>query len=270
MAPDDSHIAVIVNGTFLGVVGSDTSGDVAFTIQTTSNTPAATYNLQIVDSAGRSASTAYQVTAAPTGSPTMTVTPASGAPGANFTFHGTNFAANPSITFELDNQPLGEATAEANGTFDVTLKTSATIAPGTYTLVAKQANRSASARFQISGGGAGPSGNGIYATLVWTDPPAQANAASALVNNLDLRIDGPGGPYFGNGGSGPDAKNNVETIRIEQPAAGTYTISVRAAAVDATFGAQPFALIATTAQNFGTNSSNAGFSRRTFIPLVRR
>ena len=270
VVPANSRIAVIVNGTFLGVVGSDTSGAVVFTIQTTCNTPAATYNLLIIDRAGRSASTTYQVISAPTGSPTMTVTPKSGPAGSSFTFHGSNFASKPGVTFALDNQPIGQATVNADGTFAVTLNTATTIPPGTYTLVAAQGSRRASARFQITGGSSGPSGNGIYATLAWTDPPAQANAASALINNLDLRIDGPGGPYFGNGGSGPDSKNNVETIRLEQPAAGTYTISVKAAAVDATFGAQPFALIATTTQNFGANSSNVGLRKQVFLPVMRR
>jgi hypothetical protein len=269
--PNDSGIAVRIYGRPIGTVSSDSSGAVNFTIQTRSNTPPGNYHLQISDSGGRSASVTYQVTSAQAGTPTMTVTPESGPAGSSFTFSGSNFAANTNVAFALDGQQLGQQVAEADGTFNVTLSTAATIPPGTYTLVAAQGGRQASAQFQITGGGSpGPSGTGIYVTLAWTDPPAQANAASTLINNLDLRVDGPGGPYLGNGGSTPDTKNNVEAIRLERPAPGTYTVSVRAASVNATFGAQPFALIATTAQNFGASSNNVGIRKRIFLPFARR
>ncbi|NJM07438.1 hypothetical protein HC891_16530, partial [Candidatus Gracilibacteria bacterium] len=137
--------------------------------------------------------------------------------------------------------------------------------------------RRASASFEISGGGGGgggtpPSGNGLYITLVWTDPPAQPTAAQALVNNLDLSLQGPGGTKFGNGGTSADTRNNVETIRLENPAPGTYTVVVRASSVSASFGAQPFALVATTAQNFGADRTEVGIggNQRLYLPLVRR
>jgi hypothetical protein len=269
--PGDSQIDVKIYGRSIGTVSSDDSGAVNFTIQTRSNTPPGNYQLQIADSSGRSASITYQVTSSQTGAPTMTVTPEAGPAGSSFAFSGSNFAAGASVAFALDGQPLGQEVAEADGTFNVTLSTTASIPPGTYTLAASQGSSQASAQFQITGGASpGPSGSGIYVTLAWTDPPAQANAASALINNLDLRVDGPGGPYFGNGGSGLDTKNNVEAIRLEQPAPGTYTISVRASSVNATFGAQPFALIATTAQNFGANGTNVGIEKRVFLPFARR
>jgi hypothetical protein len=269
--PNDSRIDVSIFGRSLGTVSSDASGAVNFTIQTRSNTPARTYQLRVTDSSDRSASTTYQVTSAQSGAPTISVAPDSGAAGSSFTFTGGNFTPNTNIAFALDGQALGQQVAGADGSFSVTLTTAATIAPGTYTLTAAQAGKQASAQFQITGGASpGPSGSGIYVTLAWTDPPAQANAASTLINNLDLRVDGPGGPYFGNGGAGPDAKNNVETIRLERPAPGIYTISVRAASVNATFGAQPFALIASTAQNFGANSAAVGFRKQVFLPLAQR
>jgi hypothetical protein len=269
--PGDPQVDVRIYGKSIGTVSSDDNGAVHFTIQTRSNTPPGNYQLQIADSSGRSASLTYQVTSAQAGTPTLTVTPQAGPAGSSFAFSGSNFAANASVAFALDGQPIGQEAADADGAFNVTLSTTDAIPPGTYTLVAAQGNAQASAQFQITGGGSsGPSGSGIYVTLAWTDPPAQANAAAALVNNLDLRVDGPGGPYFGNGGSGPDTKNNVEAIRLERPAPGTYTISVRAAGVNATFGAQPFALIATTAQNFGANAANAGIQKRVFLPFARR
>src|SRR5690606_23739834 len=106
------------------------------------------------------------------------------------------------------------------GSFTITLSTSPQIAPGSYTLAATQGERRASASFTIiggqgPGGGTPPSGSGIHVTLVWTDPPGQPGAAKALVNNLNLRIEGPDGTYYGNGGDSPDIVNNVETIRLE-------------------------------------------------------
>jgi hypothetical protein len=70
---------------------------------------------------------------------------------------------------------------------------------------------------------------------VWTDPPGPS-----LVNDLDLRVDGPGGTTFlGNGQ--PDHVNNVEVVSIPQPLSGTYTISIFYAG----FGRQGYALVMT-------------------------
>lgn len=38
----------------------------------------------------------------------------------------------------------------------------------------------------------------LAATLAWTDYPGALAAGGGLVNDLDLRIDGPGGPYYAN------------------------------------------------------------------------
>ncbi|MCK9538754.1 S8 family serine peptidase [Dokdonella sp.] len=80
----------------------------------------------------------------------------------------------------------------------------------------------------------------LRATLVWFDPNAVPGAASTLINNLDLEVVGPGATtYFGNvfsngvstpGGSA-DAKNTVEAVRFDTPAAGSYTFRVKATSV---------------------------------------
>ncbi|MBN1261121.1 MAG: S8 family serine peptidase [Anaerolineae bacterium] len=68
-------------------------------------------------------------------------------------------------------------------------------------------------------------------TLVWTDYPG-----SSLVNDLDLTVTAPDGTttYYGNvfsngwsttGGS-PDRVNNVESVYIDAPAPGEWTISI--------------------------------------------
>jgi hypothetical protein len=271
--PNDSDIEVRINGHSQGDFSSDAGGGLTFTVRTWSNTPPGTYTVEATDSSGGSASVDLVVTAVPGGNPTMTVTPAKGPPGSSFTFKGSGFVPGATVEFSLDGQSLGQAAADTAGAFNITLNTNPNIPPATYIVIAKQDSRQASAQFEITGGGGGPApgGNGIYVTLAWTDPPAQANAAATLINNLDLRVVGPDGKtYLGNGGTTPDVKNNVEGIRIEHPAPGRYTIYVEARNVDAAFGAQPFALIATTAQSFGANSTNVGLGRKTYLPLGRR
>jgi hypothetical protein len=58
-------------------------------------------------------------------------------------------------------------------------------------------------------------------TLVWTDPPSSPLVpAQALVNNLDLLIQPPGGalPVFGNNLTAQtDTRNNVEVVRFAAP-----------------------------------------------------
>jgi hypothetical protein len=271
--PNDSEIEVSINGESQGEFRSAADGSLTFTVRTWSNTAPGTYTVEATDSADGRASVDLVVTALPGNSPTMRVAPAAGSAGTSFTFSGSGFAPSAAVDFSLDGQALGQATTDPAGAFEVTLNTNPNIPPATYTLAARQGTQQASAQFEITGvgGSPAPGGNGIYVTLAWTDPPAQANAAATLINNLDLRVVGPNGiTYLGNGGTTPDVKNNVEGIRIEQPAAGSYTIYVEARNVDAAFGAQPFALIATTAQSFGANSTNAGFVRKVYLPMGRR
>ena len=94
----------------------------------------------------------------------------------------------------------------------------------------------------------------LKVTLAWTDPEASANAAQALVNDLDLAVLGPGG-------AGPwlpwvlsphpdslaqparrraDHLNPVEQVTLALPAAGTYQLWVRGYRVPS--GPQAFSL----------------------------
>jgi len=88
--------------------------------------------------------------------------------------------------------------------------------------------------------GAGP----LKATLVWTDPPpivlpssALDDPTSALVNDLDLWITGPGGTHYPwtldpTNPSNPavraagNHRDNVEQVLVDTPAAGWFTIHV--------------------------------------------
>ncbi|HSP17240.1 MAG TPA: S8 family serine peptidase [Thermoanaerobaculia bacterium] len=82
-------------------------------------------------------------------------------------------------------------------------------------------------------------GTPFKAVLVWTDPAGVVRPASdttaELVNDLDLRVTAPsGGLHFGNEAihaGQRDRINNVETVLIDAPAAGTYTISVDATSI---------------------------------------
>jgi uncharacterized repeat protein (TIGR01451 family) len=77
--------------------------------------------------------------------------------------------------------------------------------------------------------------------LAWTDPPASLSAAQQLVNDLDLRVIGPGGTvYYGNNVSSGDRINNVEGIVINNPPVGQYSVEVRGFNVP--IAAQPYAL----------------------------
>ncbi len=99
------------------------------------------------------------------------------------------------------------------------------------------------------------SGEKLKITLVFVDPPASASTGTAFaaINDLDLEVIAPGGGslYLGNVFSGgvsvtggtKDDRNNVEQVHIAAPAAGSWTLRVRGAAVNQ--GLQGYALIAT-------------------------
>jgi hypothetical protein len=77
-------------------------------------------------------------------------------------------------------------------------------------------------------------------SLVWTDYPGALYASPALVNDLDLTVNPPGGGTLrGNGTT--DRTNNVEGVDITSPAVGSYTVTVTAYNVPS--GPQPFALV---------------------------
>ena len=99
-------------------------------------------------------------------------------------------------------------------------------------------NNGAQYNYQVQSNGTEP----LRATIVWTDAAGTPMTPSLnppnimLVNDLDLRIIGPGGTYFPwildkNNPSNPatngdNIHDNVEQVFIENPAAGSYTVQV--------------------------------------------
>ena len=92
----------------------------------------------------------------------------------------------------------------------------------------------------------------LRVVLAWTDYPSTPVASINLVNDLDLTVQSPTGTiYRGNvfsagssqTGGTADRRNNVEVIRIPNPAPGAWTVRVTPFAVPQP--AQGYALIAT-------------------------
>jgi subtilisin-like proprotein convertase family protein len=94
-------------------------------------------------------------------------------------------------------------------------------------------------------------GEPLKITLAWTDYPSTPAAAKHLLNDLDLRVDGPSGGFWGNNffqgisvdGGSPDRLNNLEQVLIPNPRPGVYSIQVSPNAIPA--GPQSFALAVT-------------------------
>ena len=92
-------------------------------------------------------------------------------------------------------------------------------------------------------------GQPLRTTLAWTDFPSTPAASVNLNNDLDLQVSGPSGTFLGNvfrgsqsvTGGAADRRNNVEQVTLLAPAAGTYTVTVRAFNVPSS--AQRFALV---------------------------
>jgi hypothetical protein len=107
-----------------------------------------------------------------------------------------------------------------------------------------------SARYSLKVSAGAP----LRISLAWTDYPASPVSSRALVNDLDLEVQPPSGPLLrGNAAadlpascrdaiSGADRCDNVESLEIDVPEAGIYTVTVRGTAVPQ--GPQPFALAA--------------------------
>ena len=87
--------------------------------------------------------------------------------------------------------------------------------------------------------------------LYWPDPAAQPFAAGTLVNDLDLTVTDPSGTHHlpmildpspsnvnNNAVEGADHRNNIEQVVINNPPAGSFTVSVKGTAVAQ--DAQPF------------------------------
>ncbi|MFN8444178.1 MAG: S8 family serine peptidase [Caldilineaceae bacterium] len=277
--PNDSAINVTVNGNALGTVGSDDNGQISFHIQTNSNTTAGEYTVEATDSANHNASTQMNVTAVAEQDPALSVSPASGPAGTTFTFQASHFTPSTAVEVRLDNQLIGNATTDENGNLQLNVDTTAATTPGQYTLSLVQGDKQASAQYTVTGGGGGgpAASGGLNITLVWTDPPAQTAASKRLVNDLDLSVQGPGGLVYAGGADAPDHVNNVEVIRLSNPTAGNYQITVSASSVNGQFGAQPFALVASS-DSTGAATNNVALtggnltagSKKTFLPLVQR
>ncbi|MDF7808736.1 S8 family serine peptidase [Pontiellaceae bacterium B12219] len=95
-----------------------------------------------------------------------------------------------------------------------------------------------SASYEFQWNGVDP----IRVTLCWTDPAGTVDSGSDdrvadLVNDLDLRVTGPGGTYYpyklsyvspsaNATATGENNVDNVEQVYIESPLAGTYTVII--------------------------------------------
>jgi serine protease AprX len=100
----------------------------------------------------------------------------------------------------------------------------------------------------------GSSATPFKVTLVWSDYPGSPSSGG-LVDNLDLVVTAPDGTttYRGNVFSGgwsvtggtADSLNNVESVYIQTPAVGTWTVRVDGTNVPAPGNQQPFAVVAT-------------------------
>jgi hypothetical protein len=80
-------------------------------------------------------------------------------------------------------------------------------------------------------------------TLAWTDYPSLPQSRVHLVNDLDLRVIGPGGDfYYPNGRHARDPLNNTERVVVDVSGKpGKYTVEVKAWNVP--MAPQPYALV---------------------------
>ncbi|MEN3045978.1 MAG: S8 family serine peptidase [Candidatus Hydrothermales bacterium] len=94
-------------------------------------------------------------------------------------------------------------------------------------------------------------GGKLKVVLVWSDYPATAGAGVAIVNNLNLIVQGPSGTYYGNRfyngqsqvGGQKDNRNTVEVFYLANAPAGTYSIQVEGGNIP--HGPQKYALVIT-------------------------
>ncbi len=98
----------------------------------------------------------------------------------------------------------------------------------------------------------------VRATLCWTDPPGISTSVhdsrtSRLVNDLELKVAGPGGTYYpykldysnpsANATTGENNVDNVEQVYIATPVAGQYTITVNFDGTSVSGGEQWYSLL---------------------------
>ena len=95
----------------------------------------------------------------------------------------------------------------------------------------------------------------LRVTLVWTDEPGGPGQGKKLINDLDLRVQSPGGTsYLGNEFDGPlgesvaggsaDTLNNLENVILSSPSTGTWTATIDPGAGNYAVG-QGYALVIT-------------------------
>ncbi len=83
----------------------------------------------------------------------------------------------------------------------------------------------------------------LKVTMIYPDPPGTTSATRHRINDLNLQVTSPGGTiYHGNNGlaagnystSGgtPNAVDTVENVFVQNPAAGAWTVQVRAAEIN--------------------------------------
>ncbi len=102
--------------------------------------------------------------------------------------------------------------------------------------------------------------------LVWTDYPGSLIAAKKLVNDLDLVVTDPiGQRIYANRLPQPDRTNTTESVDVNTPVDGWYTIGVIGISVP--FGPQPFALVVNGGANFALAPPPPG-STPTSTPTV--
>jgi hypothetical protein len=110
--------------------------------------------------------------------------------------------------------------------------------PGSPLIKEYTLNQGQTIEYQVTSNGKEP----LRATISWEDwpgnpPPRSLNPKDImLVNDLDLRIIGPGGTYMpwildpanpsAGATKGDNIRDNVEQVLIDNPAAGTYTIRI--------------------------------------------
>ncbi len=106
------------------------------------------------------------------------------------------------------------------------------------------------------------------ATIAWDDVPGTALVNPALVNNLDIIVEGPTGSLFhpwtlnpavpteNAARTGPNTRDNIEQVQIDNPVAGNYTIRITGTNVPV--GPQPVSIAATHGITFSGS-----------VPLVR-
>lgn len=95
----------------------------------------------------------------------------------------------------------------------------------------------------------------LKVVLAWSDAPGAVNAATPVVNNLDLEVVSPDGTQtfrgnvFTNGvsttGGTADATNNVEVVLVNSPVPGDWTVRVIGTAVNVGSPGQGYAVAAT-------------------------